>query len=54
MTTACFSASRSGGSNDKVGHPRLRTKLAVPFRRPIKPVYTRKLVERIDAVRRLG
>ena len=45
---------RGGGSHDKVGHPRLREKLAVPFRRPIKPVHIRKLVDLIDAVGRLS
>ncbi len=37
-----------GGSHFKVSHPSQREILTVPFRRPIKPVYTRKLVRFID------
>ena len=40
-----------GGSHFKVSHPSQREILTVPFRRPIKPVYIRKLVRFIDAVR---
>jgi hypothetical protein len=40
-----------GGSHYKISHPSQREILTVPFRRPIKPVYIRKLVRFIDAVR---
>jgi hypothetical protein len=39
-----------GGSHYKVSHPSQREILTVPFRRPIKPVYIRKLVRFIEAV----
>jgi hypothetical protein len=39
-----------GGSHYKVSHPGQREILTVPFRRPIKPVYIRKLVRFIEAV----
>lgn len=42
---------RGGGSHYRVSHPSSPTILTVPFRRPIKPVYIRKLVQMIDAVR---
>jgi hypothetical protein len=44
------SAPRGGGSHYKVAHPRMAEKLTVPYKRPIKPVYIRKLVAFIDAV----
>jgi hypothetical protein len=40
-----------GGSHYKVSHGSQREILTVPFRRPIKPVYIRKLVRFIEAVR---
>ena len=40
-----------GGSHYKVSHGSQPEILTVPFRRPIKPVYVRKLVRFIDAVR---
>jgi len=40
-----------GGSHYKVSHSSQREILTVPFRRPIKPVYIRKLARFIDAVR---
>jgi hypothetical protein len=40
-----------GGSHYKVSHGSQREILTVPFRRPIRPVYVRKLVRFIDAVR---
>jgi len=46
-------APRGGGSHYKVGHPRMREKLAIPFARPIKPVYIRALVRFIEAVEAL-
>ena len=42
---------RGGGSHYKVAHPAMRAKLTIPFKRPIKPVYIRRLVAFIDAVR---
>nr|WP_304655355.1 type II toxin-antitoxin system HicA family toxin [Neorhizobium galegae] len=44
-------APRSGSSHYKVSHPMMREILTVPFKRPITPVYIRKLVQFIDAVR---
>jgi hypothetical protein len=44
---------RGGGSHYKIGHPRLAEKLTIPFKRPIKAVYIRKLVAFVDAVRTL-
>jgi hypothetical protein len=41
---------RGGGSHYKVAHPRMVEKLTIPYKRPIKPVYIRKLVAFIDAV----
>ena len=46
-------APRSGGSHYQVGHPRLAEKLTIPFKRPIKPVYIRKLIALITAARNL-
>jgi hypothetical protein len=43
---------RGGGSHYKVAHPRMAEKLTIPYKRPIKPVYIRKLVAFIDAVRK--
>ena len=39
-----------GGSHYKVSHPTQRDILTVPSRRPVKPVYIRKLVRFIDQV----
>jgi hypothetical protein len=39
---------RSGGSHYKVFHSAVAEILTVPFKRPIKPVYIRKLVAFID------
>ena len=46
--------SRSGGSHYKIAHPAIAQILTVPFKRPIKPVYIRKLVAFIDAVGKLN
>jgi len=46
-------ASRSGSSHYKVTHPAMAEILTVPFKRPIKPVYIRRLVVFIDTVRHL-
>src|SRR5262249_2591713 len=40
----------SGGSHYKVSHPASRDILTIPSRRPVKPVYIRKLVRLIEAV----
>ena len=40
---------RGGGSHYKVSHPSQRDILTVPNRRPVKPVYIRKLVRFIEA-----
>lgn len=42
---------RGGGSHYKVSHPRAEIALAVPSRRPIKPVYIRQVVAMIDLAR---
>ena len=44
------SAPRGGGSHYKIAHPRTTEKLTIPYKRPIKPVYIRKLVAFIDAM----
>jgi hypothetical protein len=41
---------RGGGSHWKVSHPSQRDILTIPARRPIKPIYIRKLVRFIDGV----
>lgn len=41
----------SSGSHYKVSHPSQREILTIPCGRPIKPVYIRRLVDFIDAVR---
>jgi hypothetical protein len=46
-------AARGGSSHYKVAHARMREKLTIPYRRPIKPVYIRQLVAFIDGVRKL-
>jgi hypothetical protein len=43
---------RDGGSHYKVAHSRMAEKLTIPYNRPIKPAYIRKLVAFIDAVRK--
>jgi hypothetical protein len=42
---------RGGGSHYKVAHPQMIEKLTIPYKRPIKPVYIRKLAAFIDALR---
>jgi hypothetical protein len=37
-----------GGSHWKVSHPAMRLILTIPARRPIKPVYIRRLVWMVD------
>jgi hypothetical protein len=41
---------RGGGSHYKVSHPAMPEILTVPYRRPVKAVYIRKLIRFIDAV----
>ena len=41
---------RGGGSHYKVAHSQMTGKLTIPYKRPIKPVYIRKLVAFIDAL----
>jgi hypothetical protein len=43
---------RGGGSHYKVSHPASRDILTIPSRRPVKPVYIRKLVRFIQSVTR--
>jgi hypothetical protein len=45
--------SRSGSSHYQVKHPGVREILTVPFKRPVKAVYIRRLVEMVDRVRKL-
>ena len=40
-----------GGSHFGVSHPTQAAILTVPFARPIKPIYIKRLVEFVDAVR---
>jgi len=47
------SAPRGGGSHYKVAHPRMVEKLTIPYKRPIKPVYIRKLIAFIDELSKL-
>jgi hypothetical protein len=44
---------RGGGSHYKVAHKMMVEKLTIPYKRPIKPVYIRKLVAFVEAVRTL-
>ena len=46
-----FAAPRGGGSHCKIAHSGHAAILTIPYKRPIKPVYIRKLVEFIDSVR---
>ncbi|MGH6840151.1 MAG: type II toxin-antitoxin system HicA family toxin [Methylocella sp.] len=42
---------RGGGSHYKIAHASMAEKLTIPFNRPVKPIYIRKLVTFLDAVR---
>lgn len=44
---------RGGGSHYKIAHGGIREIVTIPYRRPIKPVYIRKLVKLIEQVERL-
>jgi hypothetical protein len=41
----------SGGSHFKVSHESQRDILTIPYGRPLKPIYIRRLVEFVDAVK---
>jgi hypothetical protein len=43
---------KGGGSHYKISHGSQAAILTIPYRRPIKPVYIRKLVGFIEAVQR--
>lgn len=43
--------SRAGSSHYKITHASQYEILTIPFKRPIKPVYIRKLIEFVEAVR---
>ena len=43
-------AGRGGGSHYKIAHVSQNLILTIPYKRPIKPIYIRKLVAFIDAV----
>lgn len=45
---------RGGSSHYKIAHPRMASKLSIPFARPIKSVYILALVEFIDAIEALS
>jgi predicted RNA binding protein YcfA (HicA-like mRNA interferase family) len=45
---------KSGGSHVVFSHATSRTRLTVPARRPIKPVYVKAFVEFIDEIRELS
>jgi hypothetical protein len=42
---------KSGGSHVVFDHPNVGEALSVPARRPIKPIYVRRFVALVDAVR---
>ena len=44
---------RGGGSHYKIAHPNLAEKLTIPHKRPIKPIYIKKLVALVDKLRSL-
>jgi hypothetical protein len=48
----CMPVTREG-SNYKVGHAKMSTKLTIPFKRPIKAVYIKNLVRFVDALSKL-
>jgi hypothetical protein len=41
------------GSHYKVSHPKMAPKVTIPFKRPIKPVYIRRLTTFISSVRKI-
>jgi predicted RNA binding protein YcfA (HicA-like mRNA interferase family) len=42
------------GSHRVFRHPKLRERVSVPYRRPLKPAYVRLALDAIDRVRRFG
>jgi hypothetical protein len=50
----CPVSPRGGGSHFKVSHAAIPEILTIPYKRPIKPVYIRRLVHFVDAVRRIA
>jgi predicted RNA binding protein YcfA (HicA-like mRNA interferase family) len=42
---------KSGGSHAVFSHPKSRTRVTVPARRPIKSVYVRAFIEFVDELR---
>lgn len=42
---------RGGSSHFKISHRSMRDILTIPFKRPIKPIYIRRLVQFVDTVR---
>ena len=42
---------KSGGSHVVFSHLKSRTRVTVPARRPIKPVYVRTFIEFVDEIR---
>ncbi len=42
---------RGGGSHFKIAHPAMVEKLTIPFNRPVKPIYIKRLVAFLDAVK---
>ena len=42
---------RGGGSHCKIVHSKIAEKLAIPYKRSMKPVYIKKLVALVDKVR---
>lgn len=44
---------RGGGSHYKIAHPSVADMLSIPFARPIKSVYVRKLVQLVDEASRI-
>lgn len=46
--------SRGGSSHYKVGHQKLSQKLTIPYKKPIKPVYIKMIVDFIDELRKIS
>ena len=45
---------RGGGSHYRVAHPKMIEKLTIPYKRPIKPIYIKKLVGFIDQLQSMS
>ena len=50
-TALSMKVRKSGGSHAVFSHPATSTRLTVPARRPIKPVYIRHFIEMVDEIR---